>query len=169
MKQKGFSLLELITVLLIICILLTLSIPTGRHFLAKNRAASTINTLLSALYTARSEAIQRGEKISFCKSNDEKNCSGDWSDGQIITNASGEVLQVLPKLPSQDKLVWLGSFGKNESLDWLPTGYTDGQRGSFYYCAHDNVAASRVIVVLNTGRLYTAEMDSADHARVCGR
>ena len=91
-----------------------------------------------------------------------------WSDGQIVVTNKGEMLRVFSALPNTDKLVWSSSLGKNDVLEWLPTGYTNGQRGSFYYCAMKaGVKASKTIVVLNTGRLYSAEMSTEDYGKYC--
>lgn len=167
-KQQGFSLLELLTVLLISAILITLSVAINKTFVSTHRSIAAMNTLMTALYHARSEAMSRAEKIVFCKSVDKKTCSGEWSNGQITLSETGEVLHIFSAVPSVDKLIWSSSLGKNDKLEWLATGYTNGQRGTFYYCAMKaGVAASRSVVVLNTGRLYAAEMTVADFEKYC--
>jgi type IV fimbrial biogenesis protein FimT len=166
-SQQGFSLLELLTVVLITSILITFSVSVGTNFISKNRTESTINTLMSGLYSSRMQAIQRGEKVIFCNSDNQQTCSGNWSDGQISISEQGEVLRVFTALPKQDKLIWSSSLGKNDALEWLPTGYTNGQRGTLYYCAGSGADASRAIVVLNSGRLYTADVSLTNYGKYC--
>lgn len=167
-KTSGFTLIELLISLLILATLITIAAPVSHDFLASHRSKSHINTLARALYFARSEAIQRGEKVIFCGSKDAKTCGGDWRNGQITQSASNELLRIFPALPKSDRLVWNSSGGKDAAIEWLPTGYTNGQRGSFYYCT-PTFSGSRTLVLLDTGRWYIETMNQADFDRFCLR
>ncbi len=164
----GFTLIELIVTLAIISIPLLIAIPSGQYLIAENRTVAQVNSLVSAIHYARQEAIMRGEMITFCKSSDHKSCTGNWRDGQIAQNTTGNVLRVWQALPTGDRLLWNSSGGRDDSLQLLPSGYTNGQRGSFYYCSGQNDAAySRAIVVWNTGRLYVTPVSAQDYAKYC--
>ncbi len=147
------NLFELLLVLFIVSILLMAAVPSGRKFLVEKTTATAINSLVAGLNFARSEAIHRSEKLLFCKSSNHKTCGGNWADGQLVVNHSGVVLKVLPAIPKAAHLAWNSSGGKDDFLEWLPTGYTNGQRGTFYYTAPGSQANSQAIVVLNTGRI----------------
>ncbi len=100
-KQKGFCLIELLSVLLILSILFSLSISGFSALLAKNQAVSVSNELLSDIYLTRNEAIKRGQRVSICPSIDKRTCSGSWSDGWIVYQAADDsVLSVRAKLPA---------------------------------------------------------------------
>lgn len=166
--DEGFTLIELLAVLAILAILLVLAIPSGQHLLIQNRTTTQINTLLGGLNYARFEAISRNEKLKFCKSANHETCRGRWRDGQILLDAKKNVLRVFSGLPKKDDLAWDSSSGLDDFLVWLPTGYTNSQRGTFYYCAGDhNVADSRGIVLLDTGRSYVSSMSAEDYETHC--
>ena len=71
-------------------------------------------------------------------------------------------------LPSGDHLIWNSSGGKDDYLELLPTGYTNGQRGTFYYCsANENPTYSRAVVVMSTGRTYVTALTAEDYNNFC--
>lgn len=149
----GFTLIELMIVLTFVSSALLLAVPVSQHLLTENRIANDVNRLLSALYLARSEAVRRGEVITFCKSVDQKNCGGQWNDGQIIINASGKVLYVYPQLSPLVELNWSGSFGFDDAIKFLPTGFA-AQQGHFdYHLLQGNKSYLRRIVVNHAGRI----------------
>ncbi|HVV69371.1 MAG TPA: GspH/FimT family pseudopilin [Gammaproteobacteria bacterium] len=165
---RAFTLIEMLMILVVLMSLLIFVVPAGRDFLGQHRAIAGANRIVGGLYLARSEAVHRGQKIIFCKSVDGKTCGGNWSDGQLILDEKGNVLRRFPALPVQDTLIWNSSAGKDEKVEWLPTGFTNGQRGTFYYCAgHSNATYSQAIVLLNTGRLYVSPIEVQDYAKYC--
>ncbi len=167
-NQTGFTLIELLVSLTVLVVLISLSMPSMQHLWAENRVDAAVNNLMSGLYYARSEAITRDENIVFCKSTDQKTCGGYWREGQIVRDQQGNILRVFSELPKTDALYWNSSGGKDEEITWSPTGYTNGQRGSFYYCVKNAGAqSSRTIVLLDTGRLYAAPMSEADYQNHC--
>ena len=157
-------------VLLVSSIILTLAISSGRSMWLENHSAVTINSLMQTLNYARSAAILRNEKIIVCPSSDGRNCNcADWAQQQLVLNANNELLRVFAGLDSDDRLIWNSSLGKDEKIEWLPSGYTNGQRGSFYYCPRDALAQyARKLVLLNTGRLYSAALSMEEFGKFCG-
>lgn len=151
MKNLGFTLIELLSAITLTSILLLISIPAFQQVLAHNRATIEVNKIISALHYARSEAIQMNETIVFCKSTDGKQCGGNWGDGQIVV-ANNQVLRAYPALPANTQLYLKGNFGNNDSIRWLPSGATAGQKGSIYYCPVDERYGRR-IVLEKTGRV----------------
>lgn len=164
-SMRAFTLLELLVTLFILGILITAAVPASQHFLEKNNSNAEVNALIQGLAYARNEAIILSEKVIFCSSSNGQSCGGSWQDGQLAIKADGEVLRVFPAL-TKANLVWNSSAGKDDRLEWMPTGYTNGQRGTFYYCASD-VDASQSIVIINTGRWYVTAMNSADFLAHC--
>ncbi len=167
-NMLAFTVIEVMVILIILMCLFVFIVPAGNEVLVEHRAIAGSNRIVSGLYLARNEAIQRGEKIIFCKSADSKSCSGNWNDGQIIINSKGAVLHRFAALGGNDSLIWNSSAGKDNWVEWLPTGFTNGQRGSFYYCAaNDNAAYSQAIVLINTGRLYVSQINAEDFDKYC--
>ena len=68
--QSGFTLLELIVTLAIGAILLAVAIPSMTTLIGGNAMSATVNTLVHALQSARSEAVKRSMPVGVCTSAD---------------------------------------------------------------------------------------------------
>lgn len=85
--QKGLTLLELMTVLVIAGVLFGFAVPAVGTFIKNNRIVTQTNELMADLSFARSEAIKRSENITTCKlvadaSSPTCNSTGnDWAGG----------------------------------------------------------------------------------------
>jgi type IV fimbrial biogenesis protein FimT len=167
-NMKAFTLIEVMVILAILTFLLFFIVPAGREFLVEHRTITGANRIVGGLYLARIEAVQRNEKIIFCQSTDGNSCGGKWNDGQIIIDSKGKLLRKIMGLPKGDTLIWNSSGGRDDRVEWLPSGFTNGQRGTFYYCAGSFSAVySQAIVLLNTGRIYVSLMDPQDYGKYC--
>lgn len=80
----GFTLIELMVVIIIAAILLTIAVPSFDSLIKRNNVDSLQSKLSSALSTARTEAASRNKVVTICSSTDEATCSGTWNDGWII-------------------------------------------------------------------------------------
>jgi len=87
---KGFTLIELITVLSILAISITLAVPSFKSFMQNNQASSEAHKLLASFFLARSEAVKRGVRVTMCprvypRTNPET-CTGSnqWSKGWLL-------------------------------------------------------------------------------------
>lgn len=139
----GFSLIELITVIAMSAILLMMALPIWLHFYEQNQAEIAVKQISSALNFARSAAIAHGEKVIFCASRNHLNCGGLWHEGQIVM-LQQQVLRVYGKLP--DKLYWKSAFGRNDRLEFVASGFTNGQSGSFWICPRNDKWARRIVL-----------------------
>lgn len=105
-RDFGFTLIELMIVVTLVSILLVIAIPSFRELIQRNRVAGEINSFVSDLQFARSEAIKRGQPVSLCASADGSTCLGanTWNRGWIVfndVNGSGtrdDVLDVLVRV-----------------------------------------------------------------------
>jgi type IV fimbrial biogenesis protein FimT len=152
-KSHGFTLLELSIVLVISTIFITLCTLSLNQFNNSNKALAHIEQIFAAIQLTRTLAITTGEPIIFCKSSDRKKCSGDWSDGQIIIKQNGELLRNFQKVPNGDTLTWNSSRGIGDKIIFLPSGATNGQQGSFYYCPRNSPNTALALILEQTGRI----------------
>jgi type IV fimbrial biogenesis protein FimT len=123
-RESGFTLVELVTVMLVVGILVVMGVPSFRYVTTSNRIASEVNALLGDMQYARSEAVKEGQPVTVCAAIvpatgvPPANCSGgsDWTTGwivfsdlngnQTVNAAAGDViLRVQPAFTGTDTFV----------------------------------------------------------------
>lgn len=77
--SKGFTLIELMVVILILGILTTVAIPSFREFIINQRIKSASFDLMSTIKLARSEAIKRNAQVIITPTNN------DWAKGWTVS------------------------------------------------------------------------------------
>lgn len=168
MKFKGFTLFELLLAISISLLFLTALIPSYHHLVLRHKVAALVNQLSLAIHSARQQAISNNQMVEFCGSSDHSRCDGNWQASQIVLlSESQQKLYVYSLLTPGERLWWQSSLGDNNALKLAPTGFTQGQRGSFYYCpadAHGNYGAK--IIVTDSGRV-RVETDSQEIHKAC--
>ena len=90
--QHGYTLTELMVVVSITGILLGLGVPSYRYVTTSNRVSAEVNSLLSDMQYARSEAIKEGQMVTVCPSSSIANVaqtqcdnnSTSWQNGWIV-------------------------------------------------------------------------------------
>jgi len=96
-ERGGFSLIELVVTIALMSILIGFAMPSLRSVLGSSELTATVNELVFALQTARSEAIKRSAPVALCTSATplvpDPGCGGDgYADGWIVfadTNGNG--------------------------------------------------------------------------------
>ena len=166
---QGFSLLELMIVLAIIAVFSTLTAFFSQNLLNNNAASTHINNLAGAVQLARNEAILGGEMVTLCHSEDAKVCGGEWQDGQLVfvdrnanrqVDSEDNILRVWPALAKGATLRWQ-AFGATHSLQFQPTGFTNGQNGTFIYCPSPTATTTaRGLIVAQSGRVRFTQADA---------
>lgn len=76
--RQGFTLLELIITIAIFAVIAGFAIPGFQNLIEANRVTSHTNNFLSALKTARSEAVKRGGPVTLAPIN------GGFSEGWCL-------------------------------------------------------------------------------------
>ena len=73
----GFTLVELLVVVTLTAVLVIIAVPSFKDLIERNRVAGEINSLVSDLQFARSEAIKRGRTQVVCVSSSGTACLDD--------------------------------------------------------------------------------------------
>lgn len=154
-NARGFSLLELMIVLVIFAIMVSIAVPSFQSLRQHQQLTDAANELVAALRLARGEAIMREDEVTLCAVED-----GGWEQGWRIEVAgdSENPIAVHQPLPAQlsvgdkstqppDEVTFNDLGYPNVSGKWLLTyaGLSDG--------------ASRQVCLTVTGRAYVDESD----------
>jgi type IV fimbrial biogenesis protein FimT len=93
--KAGYTLVEMMVVILIVAILLTVGVPSYRYVTNSNRVSAEVNALLGDLQFARSEAVKEGATVTVCPLADptasSPSCaanSTEWDKGWLVTSAT---------------------------------------------------------------------------------
>lgn len=143
MKNKAFTLVELLVTMAVFVILVALGAPRLNNMINNNRLVSDINTLSADLSYARSEAINRNRRIAV-------NASGaDWSNGWTIVVAStNSQLRI-----NQGVAPGLSMLATNNNITYLPDGSIAAANISFRLCENSRAGNyGKTIAILSTGR-----------------
>lgn len=173
-KANGFTLIELIFVLLIAGILISIAVPSYNDAVSKNKVNAPYKSLRSAISLAKTEAISRNQQVVICASDDQSSCGDDWNKGWMVfvdsnknesyeasASESGdiadEILSVNTELNSEVTLSFISNKSGKAATEMVFTrqGYATGTSGDFIFCSkHDTsnkAENARAIIVIESG------------------
>ncbi len=138
----GLTLIELVVTLAVVSIMLAITTPAVRSFVANNRSSSFSNSLVTALRLARSEAVNRGVSMSLCARNDPastSSCGSDWSKGWLLftdgrgsagAGSIGAGETVVKAWDQPDDGISISAAGGASFVRFLPSGARDPSNGA---------------------------------------
>lgn len=159
----GFTLLELMVVLVLVAISLSVVTPLLQGLLHNNRVNYETNRFLGAINLARSEAIIRNVTVSVCPSamtrTGESICSGTYAGGWIVFSnpdkdrvvdaGTDKVLRVFEGLPSGYHLTnRKGTRAAFKLINYLPDGSSHSNR-TLVFCPPQQVSVQSLSIVIN--------------------
>jgi type IV fimbrial biogenesis protein FimT len=153
LRQSAYSLIELLITFSILGVLLGVVLPGMSEFLKNERLTTQINSLLSHLQYARSEAILRLQPTTVCASRDASSCSGAWHEGWIVTVSNPDnsisVLKARSALKGNTQL----SSTLAGSVVFDQNGYAPDSRSVFSLCDERGAEFAKSLSISSSGRV----------------
>ncbi|WP_019615579.1 GspH/FimT family pseudopilin [Psychromonas ossibalaenae] len=125
--SNGFTLLEVLIVIVIIGIVIGIALPSMQASTQKNRVDTMLNKIEKSLILARNHSQNYIKPVTVCPLGDNKECSNNWSTGiDVFIDDNGNL-----KLEDPDTLL-KGGFAVNaqDQISFPAKGLTfntDGQ------------------------------------------
>jgi type IV fimbrial biogenesis protein FimT len=165
--QSGFTLIELIIVMILIGILVAIGVPSFSSITTSSRMSAESNTLLGDLQYARAEAAREGSPVTVCVANTtETGCnaaSTAWQGGWIIftdlnddqtLDAGDSILRVQRAFSGTD--TFTSTVSPDYSVTFTREGFASVGGGSLIVTLHNtpyNEYYSRCLEITQAGMM----------------
>lgn len=135
------TLSELLLVLFLMTIVFITTIPSQEIFIEKSKEHVISTQLLRAINLARNEAITRGLLVILGKNK-------TWQQGYVMS-VEGKIIYTFQNPTHQGVLSWRAAR-QQDNVQFLPTGITNTDNGTFWYCRQN--IPTWAIVISKVGR-----------------
>jgi type IV fimbrial biogenesis protein FimT len=162
---RGFTMVELMVVLVIAGILLGIGAPALTELIRRNRVVAEVNNLRASLSNARSEALAQRAFVTVCPTNGGAACADttDWApgfiafvdfDGDSVLDAADDRL-IENETAARDGIsVVLASTTAQPRVRFDAQGSALGFAGTYTVCDDGGEAEdARALVVANSGQI----------------
>jgi type IV fimbrial biogenesis protein FimT len=154
----GFTIVELMAVLAIIAILGSLGVPAFRSLLLNQRLAAASSGFVAALNLARTEAIQRSQKVHVGALD-----GSNWSSGWVVQAGPEGAVQTLRKFEKLPNGVGIDAElgdGFVRGLDYDSNGFSRRAGASGF-------GAGCLTLKAESGRRASIVVSASGRARAC--
>lgn len=177
-SERAFSLLDTLVALSVVGTVATIAVPTFQQLIASQRMVGAVNSLVTMLSMARSEAIKRRERVVLCPSIDGRTCGDDivdataWEDGYLLyidQNADKKLDfdETIVKFNGMTEGLHIRSSVGRNHVTYQPNGMSPGTNLSVTFCDKHNRAAPRAVIVSNGGRPRVSTRNASGGAIIC--
>lgn len=166
---RGYTLIELLSVILITAILASLAVPLFNTLQKRIEALIVITRLENLINNSRNNALIHHRSLTICGSHGIM-CDNNWSKGILllqdsnrngIVDGTDQILNYVPLNIKRGTLTWRGFGGSRIVIESL--GTTFSSNGSFTYCSLDNDPLyTRQVVINRGGRVRTSRDTNHD-------
>lgn len=176
--ERAFSLYDALVTLTVVSTVTTVAVPSFQQLTSSQRMSGAVNSLVTALHLARSEAIKRGERAVLCPSADGRACQNSgtggtaWEKGYLLYidrngNHELDADDMAVRLFDTTEGLHIHSSAHREHVTYQPNGMASGSNLSFTFCDKHGRGAPRAVIVSNSGRPRTSTRDASGRTIVC--
>jgi type IV fimbrial biogenesis protein FimT len=171
--EHGFTLTELLLVVLIVAVAIALATPAWRNLRLDLARSREIDSWLQSIHLARSEAIKRNAVATICPSTDGQSClgAGQWAKGRLVF--ANLTVEQPPVRDESDPVVrvfpaWEGGriLANRNSLSFRPFGQS-GVTATLVFCDVRGASAARALIISQNGRPRIATTKSSGEPLAC--
>ena len=181
-RIRGFTLIEIMIGILVFGILLAIGVPSFENMIRNNRMTSNVNTFVTSLNQARSEAVKQNLPVILCSSANGTSCGGNsvnWEEGWVVyvdRNNDGDIdggndcgsgaandciLTVEPGLAGE-----LSLRSSANSLRYVGSGASDSGP-TFTMCDSRGTSDATAVIVAASGRPSISQTEPDGSALSC--
>jgi len=177
-RERGFTLVELMTILAVAAVLLTVATPALQQFTNNSRQTGGINDLISSMHVARNMAITTNARVTMCASAGGAICEAvAWNSGWIVfTDLNGNRL-----IDAADRIVGSGAGIRGLDIQsgqfpsfvvYRPTGRAmtvsvTGNSGQFTVCDGRGSGHAKAVIMDLSGRPRISEYSMTGTPLTC--
>lgn len=157
--------MELVVVIAIVAIVLTLAVPGLARLISRSRMTTAVNTLVTNLQLARSEAVKRDSRVTLCPvvpRSSPSSCAGStsWQTGYIVfSNSTGQVIRHVQG--SANAPISITTSAGRTTITYQPDGTRGGANATFTFCDASGRVPPQAVIVSNPGRPRISSNDSS--------
>lgn len=170
LPAKGFSIVELMVVMVVLAVLLGVGAPAFLETVRNNRMLTEVYALRASLANARSEALARRMTVTVCESTDSTSCAADpnaWSEGYLaFADADGdgvadpnEILLTRVVTAPDMTITFTAGPGTTGGPGFSPRGDSLNASGTFTFCDPRGATSAAALILRNPGDARAAEDD----------
>jgi type IV fimbrial biogenesis protein FimT len=167
-RQGGFTLIELMIVVVVVSIMLALAAPSFYSTIKNNRLRTEADRIVTSFNLARSEAVKRNIDVVICPSSDGATCTGSVAEGWLIfadLDQQGDldtgtdpdpVIKIYEALPQGYTIMKTdGTAYGSGSTTFYPDGSSNSPE-TIYLCPQDKDASAAWAIRVNVVGRVTA-------------
>jgi len=157
-KQAGVTFIELLISMSVITILSASAWSSLPRFIQKTRMITEVNLFITALHTARNEAVKYGRRVVLCPTANGVDCadSSQWQNGWILFASENREHESDEQILHAGNPLGAGinmrSGNSRKRIVYQLDGSSGGTNSSFTFCDRHDKARPKVICLSNTGR-----------------